>query len=223
MSFIQSKATLAASAILTDIRKLRASYLLSVDHLNSVVRNFLSLPDADLAEFGNMMDPQEMQQLLGLHAQLGDGTNKSLVAVETLLATLERRAPNIPKQVDVRPLSDKLAGQKREMLPDKTGKWTIRPIAYPPELTVSTTWGAVIGYPFEIVLDATENPESFNITDLPQWLTQDGKILRGIPDTEGEFTFTVAAIGLRGATNGPVKFSITVTVAQPEPEPQPEP
>lgn len=220
MSFIQSKATLAAAAILADIQKLRNTYYQSIDHLNSVVRNFLSLSDEDLMEFGNMMTVEEMQTLLGLHAQLGVGTNQSVAAVEQLLSSLERREINILKQADVRPLADKLAAQDREMIVDEQGLMTIRPIAHAPELLFSTDLSATVGELFTIDLTATHNPESFVVTDLPPWLVQTDNVLSGTPDSEGVFTLAVEAIGLRGATNGPVTITVTASLPLP-PEPDP--
>lgn len=116
MSLIQTKSNVAAANILERVKSLYGNYAASVIHLNTVVRELLSLDDDDLASFANERGADALFQLTTLHGEQGDAMNKLVEQSCALLADSGISYPLLA--VDVRPLSEKLANQGRELVYD---------------------------------------------------------------------------------------------------------
>lgn len=208
MPLIQTKAQQAALNIINHIDQISASYEIAVRHLNLIIKELLVLNNTDLAEFGNNLGPVEMGQLTTLHGLQGDGVNQLVESCNLILNSVGRKG--IETRVDVRPLATKLAEQQREIYMDGSGIFTIRKIAYPPEILTPIETFCYVNQPFSIPLVATNEPESFIVTGLPDWLKQDGTVLNGTPDTVGTYEFDVEALGLRGVSSGVKTIGVVV-------------
>ena len=113
MPLIQSKSAAAAASILARVQHLAGNYQAAASHLNAIVRDVLALDDADLAEFANQLGPQGLNDLTSLHLLHGESiTQLSQEAADIL----DESGVTWPvSAVDVRPLSEKLAEQGRQM------------------------------------------------------------------------------------------------------------
>jgi hypothetical protein len=113
MPLIQSKSAAAAASILARVQQLAGNYNASASHLNAIVRDVLALDDTDLAEFANEQGPDGLNELTTLHLMHGETiTELSADAAATLADSGVLWPASI---VDVRPLSEKLAEQGREL------------------------------------------------------------------------------------------------------------
>lgn len=113
MPLIQSKSAAAAASILARVQQLAGNYQAAASHLNAIVRDVLALDDADLAEFVNQLGPQGLNDLTSLHLLHGESiTQLSQEAADIL----DESGVTWPvSAVDVRPLSEKLSEQGRQM------------------------------------------------------------------------------------------------------------
>jgi hypothetical protein len=119
---------LAAGQITDHARTLVSHYAASAYQLGRITDILLSLPNADLAAFGNSLGPAEMEALLTVHAIQGNGLNALLASANAVLATVG--IPASTGLVDVTPFADKLAGQRREIVLTD-GVFTV--VDFPPE------------------------------------------------------------------------------------------
>ena len=113
MPLIQSPSQAAAASILSRVQSLAGNYNAAASHLNAIVRDLLALDDADLAAFANEQGVAGLSELTALHAEHGAAITELSAAAATTLADSGVAWP--ASVVDVRPLSDKLAEQGREM------------------------------------------------------------------------------------------------------------
>lgn len=113
MPLIQTKSAAAAASILTRVQSLAGNYNAAASHLNAIVRDVLALDDADLAEFCNEQGPAGLNELTTLHAEHGAAITELSDAAASTLADSGVLWP--ASVVDVRPLSEKLAEQGREL------------------------------------------------------------------------------------------------------------
>ena len=113
MPLIQSKSAAAAASILSRVQHLAGNYNAAGTHLNAIVRDLLALDDADLAAFANEQGVAGLNELTTLHAEHGAAITELSAAAATTLADSGLMWP--ASIVDVRPLSEKLAEQGREM------------------------------------------------------------------------------------------------------------
>ena len=128
MPLIQSPSQAAAASILSRVQHLAGNYNAAASHLNAIVRDVLALSDADLAAFANEQGPAGLNELTTLHAEHGAAiTELSAAAAATLAASGTIWPASI---VDVRPLSEKLAEQGREMI-FVGGVFSVQPIPEP--------------------------------------------------------------------------------------------
>lgn len=114
MSLIQSSAALAAAKIVETISIIRSHYIASAELLNGITRTILALPNDDLAAFGNNLGPAEMQALTIAHGEQGAGINALIAGVDVIL--VQSGIAACGASVDIRPLSEKLAEQSREIV-----------------------------------------------------------------------------------------------------------
>lgn len=128
MPLIQSKSAVAAAAIIARVQSLAGNYNAAATHLNAIVRDLLALPDADLAAFCNEQGPVGLNELTTLHAEHGAAITE---LSETASATLASSGITWPASlVDIRPLSEKLAEQRREMV-FVDGAFIVQPLPQP--------------------------------------------------------------------------------------------
>ena len=113
MPLIQSKSAAAAASILSRVQHLAGNYNAAASHLNAITNDLLALDDADLAEFANKQGPAGLNELTTLHAEHGASITELSAAAATTLADSGLMWP--ASIVDVRPLSEKLAEQGREL------------------------------------------------------------------------------------------------------------
>ena len=113
MPLIQSPSQAAAASILSRVQHLAGNYNAAATHLNAIVRDLLALDDADLAAFANEQGPAGLNELTTLHAEHGAAITEISQAAAELLAASGTIWP--ASIVDVRPLSEKLAEQGREL------------------------------------------------------------------------------------------------------------
>ena len=113
MPLIQSKSAAAAASILSRVQHLAGNYNAAASHLNAITNDLLALDDADLAAFCNEQGPDGLNELTELHAEHGAAITELSAAAADMLADSGITWP--ASIVDVRPLSDKLAEQGREM------------------------------------------------------------------------------------------------------------
>ena len=113
MPLIQSPSQAAAASILSRVQHLAGNYNAAATHLNAITNDLLALDDADLAAFANEQGPAGLNELTTLHAEHGATTSELSQAAADLLAASGTIWP--ASIVDVRPLSEKLAEQGREL------------------------------------------------------------------------------------------------------------
>ena len=111
---LQTPTTLAAAQMTESAVNARSHYAAAVSQLNAINGTILSLPNDLLAGFGNTLGPVEMELLTSSHAAQGDGLNALIVGINAVLAA-SGIAP-VTAAVDTRPLADKLAEQRREIV-----------------------------------------------------------------------------------------------------------
>ena len=113
MPLIQSPSQAAAASILARVQHLAGNYNACASHLNAITNDLLALNDTDLAAFANEQGPAGLNELTTLHAEHGAAISELSQAAADLLAASGTIWP--ASVVDVRPLSEKLAEQGREM------------------------------------------------------------------------------------------------------------
>ena len=113
MPLIQSKSAAAAASILARVQHLAGNYNAAASHLNAITNDVLALSNEDLFEFANEQGPAGLNELTTLHAEHGAAITELSQAAAAMLA--DSGVPWPASVVDVRPLSDKLAEQGREM------------------------------------------------------------------------------------------------------------
>ena len=113
MPLIQSPSQAAAASILARVQSLAGNYNAAASHLNAITNDLLALDDADLAAFTNEQGVAGLNELTTLHAEHGAAITELSAAAAATLADSGVAWP--ASVVDVRPLSDKLAEQGREM------------------------------------------------------------------------------------------------------------
>ena len=128
MPLIQSKSAAAAASILARVQQLAGNYNAAASHLNAIVRDVLALDDDDLAEFANEQGPDGLNELTTLHLEHGTAITELSAAAAATLADSGLVWP--ASIVDVRPLSEKLAEQGRE-LTFADGTFSAQPITQP--------------------------------------------------------------------------------------------
>ena len=111
---LQTPTTLAAAQMADAAVNARSHYAAAASQLNAINRTILAMPNDQLAEFGNALGPAEMAALTTSHAAQGDGLNALLDGINAVLAA-SGIAP-VTAAVDTRPLAEKLAEQRREIV-----------------------------------------------------------------------------------------------------------
>lgn len=111
---LQTPSSLTASHITESAINARSHYVAAAGHLNGITHTILSLTNDLLADFGNALGPQEMESLTASHAAQGEGVNALIAGVNEVLAA--SGIASINASVDIRPLSEKLAEQRREIV-----------------------------------------------------------------------------------------------------------
>lgn len=129
MPLIQSKSAAAAASILSRVQNLAGNYNACATHLNAIVQDVLAMSDADLAAFANEQGPAGLNELTTLHAEHGAAISELSAAAAATLAASGVAWP--VSAVDVRPLSEKLAEQWRE-LTFADGVFAVAQIPRPP-------------------------------------------------------------------------------------------
>ena len=128
MPLIQSPSQAAAASILSRVQSLAGNYNAAASHLNAITNDLLALDDADLAAFANEQGPAGLNELTTLHAEHGAAISELSPAAAATLADSGVAWP--ASVVDVRPLSEKLAEQGREMT-FADGVFAVSPITEP--------------------------------------------------------------------------------------------
>ena len=128
MPLIQSPSQAAAASILSRVQSLAGNYNAAASHLNAITNDLLALDDADLAAFANEQGPAGLNELTTLHAEHGAAISELSQAAAATLADSGVAWP--ASVVDVRPLSEKLAEQGREMT-FADGVFAVSPITEP--------------------------------------------------------------------------------------------
>ena len=101
-------------------------------------------------------------------------------------------------------------------------------VRMPPAITTETLADGTVGEPYSQTLTATgTTPITWLRTsgDLPGGLTLAAGVISGTPTTAGDFTFTVRAANILGATHHAFReFTITIadTATTPDPDPDPD-
>ena len=128
MPLIQSASHAAAASILARVQNLAGNYNAAASHLNAITNDLLALGDADLAAFANEQGVAGLNELTTLHLEHGTAISEISQATADLLAASGTTWP--ASIVDVRPLSEKLAEQGREMT-FADGVFAVSPITEP--------------------------------------------------------------------------------------------
>lgn len=111
---LQTPTTLAAAQMAEAAVNARSHYAAAASQLNAINRTILGMPNDQLAEFGNTLGPLEMAALTTSHAAQGDGLNQLIDGINAVLAA--SGIPPVTAAVDTRPLAEKLAEQRREIV-----------------------------------------------------------------------------------------------------------
>jgi hypothetical protein len=111
---LQTPTTLAAAQMADAAVNARSHYAAAAGQLNGVTRIILGMPNDQLAEFGNTLGPVEMEALTSSHAAQGEGLNQLIGGINAVLSA--SGIPAVNAAVDTRPLADKLAEQRREIV-----------------------------------------------------------------------------------------------------------
>lgn len=109
-----------AANILAEVRGLAGDYEAATRRLDAITGHLTRLSNDDLAAFGNLIGPAEMEALKSLHLMHGETVNELSLSAESVLAKSANREPVTPRQVDIRPLEVKLAEQYRAITFDGT-------------------------------------------------------------------------------------------------------
>ena len=126
MPLIPSKSAAAAASLLARVQQLAGNYQAGASHLNAIVRDLLALGDDDLAAFANQLGPQGLYDLTTLHGLHGAAINQLAQEAAGILAESGVSWP--AASVDVRPLTEKLADQGRQLLLVE-GVFSVEPVA----------------------------------------------------------------------------------------------
>jgi hypothetical protein len=129
MSLIQSKSQLTSSRILDSIVTAQSHLSAAVYQLNQINRTILDLNDSDLADFGNHLGFEDMQNLSGLHAAYGGNLNDLVAGLDGVLDSASY--PLSGHSVDIRPLAEKLAEQNRKIEVSDAGAFSVVQIPLP--------------------------------------------------------------------------------------------
>ena len=129
MSLIQSKSQLTSSRILDSIVTAQSHLSAAVYQLNQINRTILDLNDSDLADFGNHLGFEDMQNLSGLHAVYGGNLNDLVAGLDGVLDSASY--PLSGHSVDIRPLAEKLAEQNRKIEVSDAGAFSVVQIPLP--------------------------------------------------------------------------------------------
>ena len=129
MSLIQSKSQLTSGRILDSIVTAQSHLSAAVYQLNQINQIILALNDSDLADFGNALGLEEMQNLSGLHATYGSNLNDLVAGLDGVLDSV--CYPLSGYSVDIRPLAEKLAEQNRRIEVSDAGAFSVVPIPPP--------------------------------------------------------------------------------------------
>ncbi len=92
----------------------RSHYAAAAGQLNAINHTILGMPNDQLAEFGNTLGPVEMEALTSSHSAQGEGLNQLIAGINAVLSA--SGIPPVSAAVDTRPLSEKLAEQRREIV-----------------------------------------------------------------------------------------------------------
>lgn len=111
---LQTPTTLAAAQMTEAAVNARSHYAAAVSQLNAINGTILGMPNDLLAEFGNTLGPAEMELLTTSHAAQGAALNALLAGINAVLSA--SGIPAVSASVDVRPLAEKLAEQRREIV-----------------------------------------------------------------------------------------------------------
>lgn len=134
MPLTLTPATLSAAATLTGLRALASAYESATRQLDGILDGIIALPDADLAELGNAMGAEQMEQLLAAHAAQVAGVNQLSAATQQIIAALENREPAAPRLASTASLTERLAAQNREIIAaDGVFSVVTHPAPQPPE------------------------------------------------------------------------------------------
>ena len=129
MSLIQSKSQLVSGRILDSIVTAQSHLSAAVYQLNQINRTILDLNDSDLADFGNHLGFDDMQNLSGLHAVYGGNLNDLVAGLDGVLDSASY--PLSGHAVDIRPLAEKLLEQNRKIEVSDTGAFSVVQIPLP--------------------------------------------------------------------------------------------
>jgi hypothetical protein len=106
----------SAAAILTGLRSLASDYEASTRQLDGIMDGITALPNDHLAAIGNEIGPTDLDALLAAHAAQVAGVNQLAAGVESIIASVEQRAPGEIRQASTASLYDRLAAQGREIV-----------------------------------------------------------------------------------------------------------
>jgi hypothetical protein len=111
---LQTPTTLAAAQMADAAVNARSHYAAAAGQLNAINSTILGMPNDQLAAFGNALGPQEMEALTSSHAAQGEGLNALIAGINAVLSA--SGIPPVTASVDTRPLAEKLAEQRREIV-----------------------------------------------------------------------------------------------------------
>jgi hypothetical protein len=111
---LQTPTTLAAAQMADAAVNARSHYAAAAGQLNAINHTILGMPNDQLAEFGNDLGPVEMEALTSSHAAQGEGLNQLIGGINAVLGA--SGIPPVSAAVDTRPLAEKLAEQRREIV-----------------------------------------------------------------------------------------------------------
>jgi len=111
---LQTPTALIAAQITECAVNARSHYVAAARQLNAITHSILNLPNDQLADFGNALGPAEMELLTSSHFAQGVALNALIDGINTVLSA--SGIPPITASVDIRPLAEKLAEQRREIV-----------------------------------------------------------------------------------------------------------
>ena len=138
MPLTLTKSQQAAANVLQSLKALRGAYESASRHLDSTIDGLISLDNTNLAEIGNAMGIDQMNELLSAHSQQVAGCNSLSQGTELIFAALTQSAPSNIRLANTDTLEQRLAAQYRSIVIDpNTGVFSVinleRPVDPPIE------------------------------------------------------------------------------------------
>lgn len=139
MPLIITTAAQTAAETLAELKALSRVYEHAAAHLDSIISRVIGLPNADLADFGNLIGQTDLDSLLTAHAQQVGNVNALATGCEAIIASVESREAGYVRTANTTGLFAQVEAQGRAIVLT-AGVYSVVPLPEPepepdPEIT----------------------------------------------------------------------------------------